>query len=988
MAATVQAGVQPISQELTIAIDTATGKLTGTAEITVPAPDGVHFDLSGLTVLSQRIDGASADAALLKENILSLDGSNRERKITIDYELTCTPEKYGSCLISQDAAVLIGNWHPVPDRDAIFKLTAHIPDSFEAVSEADTIQVSQDISGKKIEFYFPHPTRSIHFIAGPYTLEEESFGSDQILASYFFPEDIALAESYRQKAKEYLERYIELIGPYPYKRFAIVENRLPTGYAMPTFTLLGQSVVRLPFIVNTSLGHEVLHSWFGNAIRVDRGSGNWCEGLATYLADQSFAADNGEGTIFRKGQFIKYQSYVTPDNAFPLKQFIGADLATGKDNQAARAIGYGKSSMIFHMLRNKLGPDVFNQALRDFYCRMNGKIASWKDIQISFENAASRNLDSFFSQWLTRADIPVIDVQKLSLRENDGQLILSFTIHQGTETPYEFDISLQIDVSGGQIDKTISIAEKETPVEIPLANYPSLMVLDPDYDLLRDLTSSEFPPVWDRFAGSQNSLAVISSADTSDLFAPLIEILKAGGTKIVAAEEVTDSELAQNSVIFLGTEGALSRGLFAQVEHAEKGFTIDIRKNPLNHNQVVVLASVDSVDEAAKAAVKLKRYGKYSFLYFQNGRVISKEIAHSENGQQYSLNVQPLGVEARKAMDFTEIIDNIADKKVVYVGELHQQYQDHKLQLMVIRELFNRDPKLAIGMEMFPRSAQDALDRYIHDEIDEKEFLKKSGYFNVWGFDYRLYREILHYARQNKIRVVGLNIEKEKVSKVSRDGGFSSLNREEKASIPLDRDLAMPYYRERLSAVFSMHPNRGDTRPFANFLQAQAIWDETMAESIVNYLTEHPADKMVVLAGNGHVIKENAIPPRVKRRMEVDQSIIVNADGGAIYPPEIDYLVFSPPAELPPRVLIGIVMKEDKEKGQVIIDDLASQGLAEKAGIKKGDILLSLDDEPIATIDDVKIVMVFKKRGDKMKIVAKRPHAFFPDEKFSFEVQL
>jgi aminopeptidase N len=322
------------------------------------------------------------------------------------------------------------------------------------------------------------------------------------------------------------------------------------------------------------------------------------------------------------------------------------------------------------------------------------------------------------------------------------------------------------------------------------------------------------------------------------------------------------------------------------------------------------------------------------------------------------------------------------------VGESHTRYEDHKLQLRVIRELFNRDPKLAIGMEMFPRSAQQTLDQYINGEIDEKLFLKESHYFKVWSYDYRLYREIINFARQNKIRIIALNIAKEKVSKVYKDGGISSLTPEEKIDVPVDRDLDMPYYRERINAVFSIHPHGGGATQFAGFLQAQAIWDETMAESIANYLKENHESKMVVLAGKGHVIKENAIPPRVKRRIDVSQSIVVSSDGGALYPPELDFVVFPPPDRLPPPVLIGIVMRQEKETGRVIIDALSPHGGAKKSGISKDDVLIAIDDEPISTIEQVKILMVFKQKNDKIKVNIKRPHSFFPDEDLQFEITL
>ena len=90
---------------------------------------------------------------------------------------------------------------------------------------------------------------------------------------------------YLQSSREYLELYQELFGPYPYEKFAIVENFYPTGYGFPGWTLLGSSVIRLPFIRTTSLPHEIAHTWWGNAVEIDYSSGNWGEGLATYVAD-------------------------------------------------------------------------------------------------------------------------------------------------------------------------------------------------------------------------------------------------------------------------------------------------------------------------------------------------------------------------------------------------------------------------------------------------------------------------------------------------------------------------------------------------------------------------------------------------------------------------------------------------------------------------------------------------------------------------------
>ncbi len=117
-----------------------------------------------------------------------------------------------------------------------------------------------------------------------------------------------------------------------------------------------------------------------------------------------------------------------------------------------------------------------------------------------------------------------------------------------------------------------------------------------------------------------------------------------------------------------------------------------------------------------------------------------------------------------------------------------------------------------------------------------------------------------------------------------------------------------------------MHPGKDSVEKFAGFLQSQAIWDETMAQNVASYLEQHPASKMVVLAGGGHVIRQNGIPPRVKRRIAVDQAVVISSDGSDIQAELADYVIFMAYDALPPKVLIGIVMAVDKESKEVVIE--------------------------------------------------------------------
>ncbi len=170
--------------------------------------------------------------------------------------------------------------------------------------------------------------------------------------------------------------------------------------------------------------------------------------------------------------------------------------------------------------------------------------------------------------------------------------------------------------------------------------------------------------------------------------------------------------------------------------------------------------------------------------------------------------------------------------------------------------LFEKGRKFAIGMEMFQKPFQKAIDEYLSGVIDEREFLKRTEYFKRWSFDFNLYSEIVEFARAKGIPIIALNQRSEIVDKVAK-GGLDALSGEERKEIPQDMDMSDKSYEKRLKEVYENHPH-GTT--FENFYQSQILWDETMAHSAARFLEEHPDYQMVVLAGSEHIMYGSGIP--------------------------------------------------------------------------------------------------------------------------------
>ncbi len=342
-------------------------------------------------------------------------------------------------------------------------------------------------------------------------------------------------------------------------------------------------------------------------------------------------------------------------------------------------------------------------------------------------------------------------------------------------------------------------------------------------------------------------------------------------------------------------------------------------------------------------------------------------------------------LDLRNPLSIDRIVPDLAGSRIVYVGEAHDNYAHHQKQLEIIRELYALHPDLAIGLEQFQQPFQGALDEYITGKLTEKEMLHRTEWYDRWRFDYRLYRPILTFARENRIPVIALNVSREITDKVSSQG-LEGLTPEERTSLPATLDDSDPAYRARIQEAFDHHPNHGE-RKFERFLQVQVLWDEGMAVRVADYLKQHPAYKMVVLAGSGHLVYGQGIPNRVSRRLPDAASRIalpaesVDAELGIA-----DYLLFTGDDELPAAGKLG-VMLEDAEKGARVAAVVPGSG-AEQAGLEKGDLILNLNDLPVRRAADVRIELLDRKPGERIRLKVQRKELMVLKETLTLEVVL
>jgi uncharacterized iron-regulated protein len=230
---------------------------------------------------------------------------------------------------------------------------------------------------------------------------------------------------------------------------------------------------------------------------------------------------------------------------------------------------------------------------------------------------------------------------------------------------------------------------------------------------------------------------------------------------------------------------------------------------------------------------------------------------------------QILRVVDGQIVSLAEIVKDLSESRLVFVGELHTAQSHHHAQLKTIRALKKADVPVAIGLEMFRRDSQSDLDRWVNGDLSDEEFEKI--YYKNWNYPWPLYKDIFLYAREHKIPMVGLNVPPEVTKQVAREG-FDSLSPKQRGDLPMVTCRVDPEYLAFVRRSLAMHGHGG--LDFIRFCEAQLVWDTAMAWSLLSYLEKNPKSTVVVVAGSGHSWKKG-IPAQIRSRSKLPFRVIL-----------------------------------------------------------------------------------------------------------------
>ncbi len=358
-----------------------------------------------------------------------------------------------------------------------------------------------------------------------------------------------------------------------------------------------------------------------------------------------------------------------------------------------------------------------------------------------------------------------------------------------------------------------------------------------------------------------------------------------------------------------------------------------------------------------------------------------------------------------------DLFARLAQRSTVLLGEEHDDPEHHRWQLHTIAALYGRKPDMVLGFEMFPRRVQPVLDRWVRGELSIQEFLERTGWAEVWGYDSALYLPLFHFARQNRIPMIALNVDRSLVSRVSREG-WAAIPEAEREGLS---DPAPPSegYRRYLARVFAYKRRFGTEQArergafpelgpaerdrifadpgFGRFAEAQITWDRAMAEALLAARSRGRSPLVVGIIGKGHLIHGFGVPRQLADLGVRDAAVLLPVmrdeacRGLAEDLAEAVFLLDGWSEPDTPRAFLGIAIEAGE--GGVRVLRVQEGSVAQKTGLRAGDVIVEAAGVAVRKSRDlISIVrrqapgtwlpLMVRRNGGTLELVARFPAVF------------
>ncbi len=330
-----------------------------------------------------------------------------------------------------------------------------------------------------------------------------------------------------------------------------------------------------------------------------------------------------------------------------------------------------------------------------------------------------------------------------------------------------------------------------------------------------------------------------------------------------------------------------------------------------------------------------------------------------------------------RSIPFQKMIKEMKDSDFIYVGETHTNLSMHEVQFKIIQALYKQDRNVFVGLEMFPVSFQDVLNKWSMAILSREKFIQESQWYVNWNYHFGFYEKIFEFVKDHKIPLSALNVPREIITEI-RKKGWDALSAEEKKLIPKP-DLSHEEHRALISTIFGssgQHPpqmkGKGMEMAFEGLYRAQVAWDEVMAFYARQSRTREDK-KVVVLAGSGHLIYNLGINLRAYEKSHLPYKTVIcvvipdGEESVQVSRSLADYVWGVAEEKMPAFPHIGLQFKKFDRLDNLVIERMPIIGVATSANFKKGDVLLSVDGKNFSDINELRVYLARFNWNDEVK---------------------
>ncbi|MCX6565692.1 MAG: ChaN family lipoprotein [Candidatus Aminicenantes bacterium] len=336
-----------------------------------------------------------------------------------------------------------------------------------------------------------------------------------------------------------------------------------------------------------------------------------------------------------------------------------------------------------------------------------------------------------------------------------------------------------------------------------------------------------------------------------------------------------------------------------------------------------------------------------------------------------------VSMETGKPVLFERMIQEMKPVPFVYLGETHNSLPMHQLQARIIRALYEQDRGLAVGLEMYPVTAQEPLSKWSRGLLTEDEFLREGRWYTTWNQNFAFYRPVFDFVKAEAIPLYALNAPREIITKI-RMAGWDALTDEEKAVVPKP-DLTNEDHRLLMRTIFSAEEmpaamkGAGMEMMFEGLYRGQAAWEAVMARNAVRV---HGLEgrKVIVLVGSGHLLYNLGLNRRAAEMSSAAGKTVIAVEvpkgksALTVSRALADYVVGLAAEERPAYPSIGLSFKKIPDLSNLVIDKKPIDGAALGGDFEKGDVVLSVDGRTFSDVDELRIYLAGFDWGGEVKI--------------------